>query len=756
MDVELGPYRYGFAPWRCTEGRIFERFAFDTETTDIEDDRPYLIPAYVLGAACDGQRGVFITRDNLSAFLVAHRGVPFICHNAAFDLKVADIVVKPAIDIYQSVEAGCVWDTQILKRLLWLATLGHTARGESSLADCALTHLGVTLEKDRHDTSGRKVRTSFGQFMGKSPSVIPAEYLAYLAHDVMATWHLFWELHTRIRAVLRNASSVYGYVSPDWLQYAIRNFGPLTHHIQLRASIIMDVLGRNGIAIDQGRGEEKARQVQDLLDQCKERMRSRGYLAGEAGCDKAMQSILDRFHRDRPDLELSRTPGGKWSTKEEDLAALAAEDQFFADYRIYKTAEKLLSTYLRKMGRPRLHPRFGYLLETGRTYCGGGFNLQNLPKELDEQDAAATIRGCFVPGDGKVFIDCDYSQIELVTLAYALEHQLGLGAQLAHLINANNDVHRLIAAAVLQKDPADVSKAERDSVKAVSFGRPGGMGAARLQGIAKSSYGIYLELAAVEKRIQAYHQLCPELDTFLQDEVDTGRVIAQALRLTPAAYRTACGQGYDPLDPTNQAPQGWLGGMLLKVLRDPNPVTRQGQGRPYTPQEIAFLWNQAQGLPNVGLLLEPAAAVQLAGRQAGHSLWEAVRTWAGRRSVFTVTGRLRARATFCSSRNCLFQGAAADGAILGLWRVWRAGYKLVDFVHDQLVVECPADDQVWVRAAEIESHMVAGMCEIVPGMNVKVETVITRSLNKKDRDSRYLDRPPTEEITHHVPSIAVA
>jgi hypothetical protein len=40
------------------------------------------------------------------------------------------------------------------------------------------------------------------------------------------------------------------------------------------------------------------------------------------------------------------------------------------------------------------------------------------------------------------------------------------------------------------------------------------------------------------------------------------------------------------------------------------------------------------------------------------------------------------RATYCSARNCVFQGAAADGAIYGLWLVWRAGHRLVDFVHD--------------------------------------------------------------------------
>src|SRR5206468_11589295 len=128
---------------------------------------------------------------------------------------------------------------------------------------------------------------------------------------------------------------------------------------------------------------------------------------------------------------------------------LAHRDPFFADYATFKTAEKLLKTYLCKMGRARLHPRFGYLLQTGRTYCGGGFNLQNLPREKGEASAAATVRGCFVPGEGNVFIDSDFSQIELVVLGHALEAQLHLGSVLARLINSGQDVHKLIAGTML-------------------------------------------------------------------------------------------------------------------------------------------------------------------------------------------------------------------------------------------------------------------------------------------------------------------
>ncbi|MBL8798906.1 MAG: hypothetical protein JNM56_33790 [Planctomycetia bacterium] len=735
MHVTLGTLSCQFMPWRPPDGRIFDYFAYDTETTPIDDERPYLTPSYVLGAACDGQRGVFIARNQVAAFFQAHRDVPFVMHHAAFDLRVTDALLQPDQDLYQAVDARQVWDTEILQRLFMLATEGHTARGQASLAHCVESHLGIHLDKEQTDEHGKVVRTGFGDFLGRPPATIPREYLGYLGQDALATWHLFLELKRRIKQVLGQAAEVYGYVGHAWLQDVTQRFGPLTHHVQLRASIIADVLRNNGLTVDASRRQEKAHQLERLLNECKGHLRQRGYLPGETGSDKALQSILAEFQRDHPDLDLKKTASGKWSATREDLVELMTHDSFFADLITYRTADKLLTTYLRKLGVKHAYPRFGYLLQTGRTYCGGGLNLQNLPKEKDAASPAATIRGCFVPGDGQVFVDADYGQIELVVLAYVLEHQLGLPSQLAKLINSGLDVHRLIAAQVLDKEPAAITSAERNAVKAISFGRPGGMGVECLRRVAKNNYGFDLTTAQVQERIDAYHRLCPELTPFLEDEVDSGQVIARTLGLSQAAYQRARGwSDYSGAAAGGEQTPGWLGGMLLKTLREATPVTQQGCGRPYTAEEVDYFWTKAQGL---SLSLPPAQQASLRNRQADPSLWESVRNWAGRRAVFTLTGRLRARTTFCAARNTLFQGPAADGALLGLWRVWRAGYRLVDFIHDQLVVEVPADEQVPQHVAAIEQHLKDGMAEVIPGMVVKVESVVTCSLNKHDLHPSY-------------------
>jgi len=527
---------------------------------------------------------------------------------------------------------------------------------------------------------------------------------------------------------------VRGFIDEAWLRDAIDRFGPLTHHTQLKASVICDVLRKNGIGIDKVRQVEKLREVQARKDHYGQHLQTRGFPISGSGAGRAMQAAIERFHAEHPEVPLQRTRSGKWSAAEDDIAELARFDPLFTDYVRYRKAEKLISTYLSKMDRPRLHPRFGYLLVTGRMFCGGGFNLQNLPREaglLADDPDALSIRGCFVPGEGKVFIDADYSQIELVVLAYVLKYQFNLGSALHDLINEGHDIHRIIAAAVLDKDIENITKSERNGAKAVSFGRPGGMGLSGLQRYAKNSFKQDLSIEEVQQRIDAYHDLCPELGPFLEDEVDTGLLIALAVGLTAAEYNQAIGSPFSVTGADN-GPKSWLGGMLLKVLRDPYPAKRSGV--PYSTAEIEFLWSKAQQMP---IDLAPKLAAELAQHEPSEDLHDAVRGWAGNRPVYTITGRLRANASFTASRNSTFQGPAADGAILSLWLLWRAGYKLVSAIHDQIVIESEADERVLERKAEIERLMIEGMHQVIPGMNVRIESVVGRSLNKSERDPRY-------------------
>src|SRR5262249_3347034 len=145
---------YPFAPWKPAMGQVFKSiYALDAETAAIDEARDWLTPPFVLGAAFDGERGHFLQREHVGAFIEAHEDVPVVCHNAAFDLAVLNLAA-PDADVYDLVERGRVWDTQLLHRLYVLATEGHAAqgKGQSTLDHCAETYLGTELTKEVRDS----------------------------------------------------------------------------------------------------------------------------------------------------------------------------------------------------------------------------------------------------------------------------------------------------------------------------------------------------------------------------------------------------------------------------------------------------------------------------------------------------------------------------------------------------------------------------------------------------------------------------
>ena len=244
MKVQFSSTRAGFRPWRPADGQVLDSmFAFDCETTLIAESQPWLTPAYVLGAAFDGQCGFFVQRQHLIAFFAAHRGIRVVMHHAAFDLAVINLVVAKYLDIYDWVDRNRVYDTQILHRLYMLGTAGHTAsfKGQSTLEYCVQEHLDVELPKDTKDSRGKAVRLSYGQWLNQPPEKIDPIYLDYLAKDAMATYLLFVRLRSHLKELLvENSRDAWGYVSPEWLKGQIRRWGWQTHHIQLRAAIVLE------------------------------------------------------------------------------------------------------------------------------------------------------------------------------------------------------------------------------------------------------------------------------------------------------------------------------------------------------------------------------------------------------------------------------------------------------------------------------------------------------------------------------------
>ena len=714
MQVMFAQHVYSFRPWKPALGRVFnELFAFDCETTRIDEDRPWVTPAYVIGAGFDGRNGYFVRRSDVAAFFAAHEAVQVAFHHAAFDLAVLNTVDKQ-LDIYSRVDQNLVWDTQILHRLYMLGTAGHTAggKGESTLEHCAGHYLNVQLPKDVTDSEGEVVRLSYGKWLTRPVTEIEQVYLEYLAKDAIVTHLLYGELRRRLDSLLARSSGVWGYVSPGWLAEQVRRWGPQTHHIQIRAAIVLAQITRNGLHLDVARREELAEELKVLLDQQRQALGKFGYLPGGEGSGKSLQAILRRQESAGGGLKFPRTESGLYAASHEVLQDLASTVPFIKILLEYRATEKLLGSFVKKMGKRALHPSFNVLARTGRTTSFGEINAQNLP--TDDR-----VRSCFVPVPGHVFIDADYKTIEMATLAQACVSQFGLHSKMAEAINAGQDLHTLVAARVKNKPEAEVTKDERKKAKPINFGKPGGMGNATMKQYAKVSYGVHLDDAEVQALSDTWFNLFPEMQSFLRDNGATPLELARLFDFTPASHCEHTGDrrfvGHRENVGREHQPHHLLGCMFLKAIKVSDPKT--DTGKPYTAGDLDYFWTRLEGKNH---LLPRALQSDVAARRPSVRLQRAVMSMVGLAGVFTLTGRLRANASYCARHNTVFQGLAADGAKLALWLLWREGYRIANFVHDQVLVEVPADSDLMKHAELIRSLMIEGMQAVVTDVKVDV------------------------------------
>ena len=183
----------------------------------------------------------------------------------------------------------------------------------------------------------------------------------------------------------------------------------------------------------------------------------------------------------------------------------------------YQETNKVLSTYVygylgdeREKDKPnrifdgRIFPDFiQYGAATGRFSCRAP-NLQNVP--APRTDLGKMVRGLFLADPGWKLIVADYGQVELVILA----HLAGEG-KLYEGFHAGIDPHTMTAAMVLGKDPADITKIERQRFgKSLNFAVVYGAGAAKVASMAEITKFQAKEL------LQRYAQEFPEVGRLRQ------------------------------------------------------------------------------------------------------------------------------------------------------------------------------------------------------------------------------------------------
>ena len=212
-------------------------------------------------------------------------------------------------------------------------------------------------------------------------------------------------------------------------------------------------------------------------------------------------------------------PGGRktktgYSTAADILEKLAPEHPIVKDILEYRQLAKLKSTYadgLAAVIEPdgRIHSTFNQTITATGRISSTEPNLQNIPVRME---LGRLIRKVFVPEDGYVFLDADYSQIELRVLA----HMSG-DETLIQAYREAQDIHRLTASQVFHVPFEEVTSLQRRNAKAVNFGIVDGI----------SSFGLSQDLSITRKEaaeyIEKYFETYPKIKSFLDGLVAEGK-----------------------------------------------------------------------------------------------------------------------------------------------------------------------------------------------------------------------------------------
>lgn len=390
-----------------------------------------------------GGNTIYLVRpEHIKLFLNIHAKSKLIWQNAPFDIQVLMTFGIPKETLLKYYDANLIYDTKILWQLYNLAVIGQVpSRGESSLKHICLKQLGIQIDKNND------VRTSFGQYIGKPYEAMDVDHAGYAALDVVHTYNAYCSLLAAI--------------APHDKMNTL-----LTHHIQVKGDLVLDQCYKNGLGVNLELKDKIKNGFEKQLVNLYERLATWGWVRGKKGIKITFENIVTRLGvADK----LPKTEKGSISSSYNDLKKYSYMP-FIKDYIETTDIEKQLS-FVSNLQDSVVYPTYTSLLNTGRTSAQNGhngINPQILPKNGD-------IRDIFIPKKkDKVFIDVDYSAIELSGLSQVLLSTIG-ESKMASIINEGKDLHIATAALIYRKPEEEITKSERQFAKIANFGLPANM-----------------------------------------------------------------------------------------------------------------------------------------------------------------------------------------------------------------------------------------------------------------------------------------
>ncbi len=396
-------------------------------------------------------------------------------HDTSEDRQLIGFLLKNDYCYYAPLNSRGLFDVQLAAYLL------NPLKNDYKMDDIANEYLDFSMPL-KENLLGKK---SFSQVYEQQPEMIEK----YAALQVFTGWKAAQILEKRMK-------------EEDMLS--------LFYEIEMPLTLVLWELEKNGIKVKPDELKSYGDALVGRIQELEARILQDAGVVFNINSPKQLGEIL---------FEKMGIPGGKktktgYSTGVEVLEKLAAEYPIAADVLEYRGLAKLKSTYADGLAvyikeDNRIHSSFNQTIAATGRISSTEPNLQNIPVRME---LGRLIRKVFVPKEGYVFVDADYSQIELRILA----HMSG-DEQLIEAYRSSEDIHRITASKVFHTPFEEVTSLQRRNAKAVNFGIVYGI----------SSFGLSQDLSITRKEaasyIEEYFKTYPGIKKFLDQCVSDAK-----------------------------------------------------------------------------------------------------------------------------------------------------------------------------------------------------------------------------------------
>lgn len=295
-------------------------------------------------------------------------------------------------------------------------------------------------------------------------------------------------------------------------------------NVELPTAYTLYDMEKRGIRVDKNALDEYSHNLEKRIQELKDSII--GYAGKEFNINSPKQLGPILFE----DMAL---PGGKktktgYSTSVDVLEKIKNVHPIIADILEYRQLTKLNSTYAVGLVNyisddERIHGTFNQTITATGRISSTEPNLQNIPMRLE---MGRLIRKAFIPKEGYVFVDADYSQVELRVLAHLSGDKV-----MQNAFRNNIDIHATTASEVFGVPIEDVTDLQRRHAKAVNFGIVYGISAFGLS----EDLGISRKEAAdfIQKYYDTYQSIKLYLDKQVEDAKKNGYVTTMFGRIRP-------------------------------------------------------------------------------------------------------------------------------------------------------------------------------------------------------------------------------